>query len=426
MTINTRLTRRRFLDATLASAGGVLLGGGRPLLADATVTPGEASSTDHFWYRLQPDGPYIYSQSDDKAFGFSNDSVMLSEDNGHSWPHRAEFPDAQNVKFSHVFRNGNVLFCTRRKIYLSTDNLKTYCEITLKNRDGTDYVLHTPQNPNQPGWYFLSLTGVNSWEVDDREMLVWGNYCNVDGGATPPNIYYSADNGESVKIAYAFGQNPYHRDNGAPGGGGTGTLLGDSDNPVFCRHIHCVTYNPLEEAFYACTGDHDRAEGYECHWLRGTYNAAQDRWSWEVIVSNRLNSRYKSGGINFVDGQLYFISDANGPKPHDRGIFRCDPADIGNPAAHTMLFDPKYECANMIIQDNVILAGQYAPASPFTAGLMISPDLGKTWAEYDLKELGPRSPLRFQRKNGDGWFRVDMRKGWIDRSDVLFIKPKTI
>jgi len=39
MTINTRLTRRRFLDATLAAAGGVLLGGGRPLLADATVTP---------------------------------------------------------------------------------------------------------------------------------------------------------------------------------------------------------------------------------------------------------------------------------------------------------------------------------------------------------------------------------------------------
>jgi len=153
---------------------------------------------------------------------------------------------------------------------------------------------------------------------------------------------------------------------------------------------------------------------------------AQDQWSWEVIVSNRLNSRYKSGGINFVDGQLYFISDANGPTPHDRGIFRCDPADIANPAAHTMLFNPKYECANMIIQDNVILAGQYAPASPFTAGLMISPDLGKTWAEYDLKELGPRSPLRFQRMNSDGWFRVDMRKGWIDRSDVLFIKPKTI
>ena len=26
-------------------------------------------------------------------------------------------------------------------------------------------------------------------------MLVWGNYCNVTGGAVPVNIYYSTDNG---------------------------------------------------------------------------------------------------------------------------------------------------------------------------------------------------------------------------------------
>ena len=360
MTFNTRLTRRRFLDATLATAAGSWLAGGGPL-ASTMAASAEAASTDHFWYRLQPEGLYIDTQCDNQAFGFSHDSVSLSEDNGRSWPHRAIFPDVGNITFSHIFRNGHVLFCTRRSIYVSTDNLMTCRQIPLQNSDGTDYVLHTPQNPSQPGWYFFSLTGVNSWEMDGREMLVWGNYCSVDGGAAPPNIYYSADNGASVKIAYAFGQNPYHRDNGSPGGGATGTLLGDPDNPVFCRHIHCVTYNPAENAFYACTGDHDRAEGYECHWLRGTYDTAHDQWSWKVIVSNRLNSRYKSGGINFVDGQLYFISDANGPAPHDRGIFRCDPAEIANPGAHTMLFNPRYECANMIIQDNVILAGHYAP-----------------------------------------------------------------
>ena len=30
------------------------------------------------------------------------------------------------------------------------------------------------------------------------------------------------------------------------------------------------------------------AEGYECHWLRGTYDAAADRWDWKVIVSDHL------------------------------------------------------------------------------------------------------------------------------------------
>ena len=51
-------------------------------------------------------------------------------------------------------------------------------------------------------------------------------------------------------------------------------------------------------------------------------------------------------------------------------------------------------------------------------------DMGRTWAQYDLKELGPRSPVRFDRKNSDGWFRIDLRSGWIQRAEVLFIKPK--
>ena len=50
-------------------------------------------------------------------------------------------------------------------------------------------------------------------------MLVWGNYCNVRGGASPVNIYYSTDSGQTVKIAYAFGQNPHYRDNGTAGAG---------------------------------------------------------------------------------------------------------------------------------------------------------------------------------------------------------------
>ncbi len=414
------VTRRRFLGAGAATCGGLLWPSARRLVASDAAVP----STDYFWYRVPAEGPYVDSQRGARAFGFTADAVYLSDDNARTWPHRAAFPNAQNITFSHVFANGNVLFATRTKLYLSTDGLKTFRQVGLKNADGSDYKIHTPKNPDNPGWYFATLTGVNSWQIGGREMLVWGNYCSVVGGATPPNIYYSTDNGETVKIAYAFGQNPYHRDDGSAGGGSTGTLLGDPDKPVFCRHIHSVAYNPAEDAFYACTGDRDRPEGFECHWLRGTYDAPADAWNWEVVVSERLNSRYKAGGINFVDGQLYWISDANGPLPHDRGLFRCNPADIADPEKHTMLFNPRYECANMIIQDGVILAGHYAPASPFTLGLIISPDMGKTWAEYDLKEFGPRSPVRFHQKNAQGWFRVDLRAGWITRAEVMFIKPK--
>ena len=424
MTPQQRVTRRRFLGATAATAGGILMPGARGLGAEPAGAPSKFPSTDHFWYRRQPEGVFVDTQRDNKAFGYSDGKVLLSEDNGRTWPHSAAFPDARRIVYSCILNSGNILFSAMAKLYLSTDNLKSYKQITVKDTDGSDYIAHTPKNPDRPGWYFHNLSGVDTWEVHGREMLVWGNYCNVIDGATPVNIYYSTDSGQTVKIAYSFGQNPYNRDNGSGGGGKTGTPLGNPDNPVICRHVHCVTYNPTEDAFYACTGDHNKPEGFECHWLRGTYDAKSDRWQWKVIVSDASNSRYKCGGINFVDGKLYWISDSNGPKPYDRGVFRCDPADITNPAKHTRLFNPGVESGAMIIQDGVILASHCAPASPMATGIIVSLDLGKTWAQYDLKEFGRRSPCRFNRKNSDGWFRLDLRSGWVTPAEMMFIKPK--
>ena len=424
MTPQRRWTRRRFLGATAGTAGAVLMPGGLGRGAESAAAGSPVGETAHFWYRLQPPGKYIDSQRGDKAFAYAEGTIFLSEDNGHTWPHRAAFADAQRITFSHILKNGNILFATGSKLYLSTDHLRSYREVTVKARDGSDYVPHTPKDPQLPGWYFHTLPGVVSWDIHGREMMVWGNYCNVLGGAAPVNIYYSTDSGQTVKIAYTFGQNPYFSDNGKPGGGKGGTLLGDADNPVRCRHVHTVAYNPAEDAFYACTGDATRDFGHECHWLKGTYDAKNDKWSWRVLVSDTSNSRYKCGGINFVGGKVYWISDANGPLPHDRGIFRCDPADLTNPQKHTMLFNPGVESGCMIIQDGVMLASHCAPASPMNTGFIVSTDMGKTWAQYDLKEFGKRSPTRFHEKNGEGWFRIDLRSGWVQQADVVFIKPK--
>ncbi len=419
MTMTNHINRRHFIGTAAAAAGGLILPANGIWGKSADIFP----SNKHFSYRKPANDPYIDTQTKNMAFGYTDNAVFMSEDNSHTWPHRADFWDAKNITFSHIFENGNVLFTTRNRLYLSTDKLGTYREIIMKNPDGSDYLPHVPKNPEMPGWYFTTLAGVNSWIVDGKEILVWGNYGNVMGGAVPINIYYSTDNGQTVKIAYAFGINPYRHDNGASGGN-TGNPIGNPDNPAFCRHIHCVSYNPVERAFYACTGDGDRPEGHECKWLRGTYDFAKDQWDWKIIIEASLNTRYKGGGINFVDGKMYWISDANGPEPHDRGLFCCDPADIANTKAHQLLYQPKYECANMIVQDGVILAGHYATASPWECGIIYSPDMGKTWVEYDLKEFGARSPIQFQKKNEEGWFRVDLRAGWIDPADVLFIKPK--
>lgn len=416
--ISRQLHRRQFMGTAAALAAVGSFYSLRPLHAAAT------RETEHFWCRLAPEGPYIDSQRDHKAFGFGDGKVFLSEDCGQSWAYSAPFPEAEYITFSCLLGNGNILWATREKLFLSTDNLASHREVVVKDQQGNDYRPHTPLDADEPGWYFHPLDGIHTWDIDGAEMLVWGNYCNVMGGPVPVNIYYSTDQGETVKIAYSFGQNPRFQQSGAE----PANYLGDASNPVICRHIHAVVYHPLERAFYACTGDIDRGFGNECHWLRGTYDAPSDTWDWQVLISVNSNSRYKSGGINFVDGQLYWAADANGPKRsdevYDRGIFHCAPADLADPTKHTLLFNPQFELANMIIQDGVIVAGHCAPASTYATGIVISPDMGQTWKQYDLAEYGPRSPVRFHPMNSDGWFRVDLRKGWIERAEVLFLKPK--
>ncbi len=425
MTRPLRVTRRRFLGATAAAAGGIALPAAVGRSVETAAIPADCASTEHFWYRPQPKGLFVDSQCGNRALAYTDGVVLLSEDNGRTWPHRAAFPDARRIVFSCIFQNGNVLFSALAKLYLSTDNLKTFRQITVKKADGSDYHPHTPKNSSHPGWYFHCVSGVNTWEIHGAEILVWGNYCNVIGGAAPVNIYYSTDQGQTVKIAYSFGQNPFNRDDGSGAGGEKGTLLGDPDNPVICRHIHCVAYNPPEDAFYACTGDFDRPQGHECHWLRGTYDAGNDQWRWKVIVSDVPNSRYKSGAMAIVEGMLYWCSDSNCGRP-DYGIFRCAPADLANPKKHVRVFDPGMVCGQMIIQDGVILASHCAPESKLATGFFISPDMGQTWAQYDLKEFGKRTPNRYHRKNGEGWFRVDLRSGWVDPAEMMFIKPKKL
>ena len=405
--------RRRFLSACVLGLFGAQA---LPLLS----ADGVRGETPHFEYYMPPlDGPYIDTQRGSTAFAFKGTSIMLSEDCGKTWPHTAEFAEAENITFSVILKNGNVLFATQARLFLSTDKLKSHREIIVKRPDGSDYKPHTPVKPDQPGWYFHSLDGEHCFEVNGQEMLVWGNYCNVLGGPVPVNIYYSTDNGETVKLAYAFGQNPKFQQKDAP-------LIGDPANPLIARHIHNVSYNPAEDAFYACTGDIDRTHGKEVHWLRGTYDAAADKWDWKLLISVDSNSRFKSGGMNFVNGKIYWIADANGPsiREHDRGIFVCDPKDFTDTRKHTMLFNPKFESANMLYQDSVLVATHCAPASTYACGIIWSPDDGKTWAQYDLKEFGPRSGCRINAKNSEGWFRMDLRKGWIERAEVLFLKPK--
>ncbi len=419
------VSRRHFLGTTAAAAtGGSLLAG----FSLKSLAAGETGETDHFLYRLAPtDGPGNDTQRGDRAFGYRDGKIFLSKDNAKSWAHEADFPDAENIQFSSLLKNGQVVFATQRQIFSANDNLSEIREVKVLKQDGSEYQLHDLREGEVPGWYFYSLDGRHTFDVEGvGEMLIWGNYCNVRTGPVPSNVYYSIDGGETVKIAYAFGQNPAFQHKDAD----PSEWVGDPENPVVCRHIHSVTYNPAENAFYACSGDIDRkiGVGLECHWLRGTYDADADSWNWKVIVSADANSRFKTGGMNFVDGKIYWVADANGPKTirevYDRGIFRCAPEDIPDKTKHELIYPVEYEMAAMTIHGKTIVAPKYGNADPDECGFLVSADLGETWGHYDLKELGDRSGVRVNPPNGEGWWRVQLMKRWVEKGEVLFLKMK--
>jgi hypothetical protein len=417
-------SRRDFLAVSTISCSGLMFSSPVELQAAQEGVVGE---TEHFWYRLgSADAPWIDTQRGRRAFGFRDKKMFLSEDNGRTWAHEAEFVEAENIQFSSLLGNGKVVFATARQIFIGNEDLSKVRELTVLDRRGREFHPHKLSEGEKPGWYFYSLDGIHTFEVQGREILIWGNYANVSSGPVPANIYYSADGGETIKIAYSFGRNPAFQGKEVS----PENWLGDRENSVICRHIHSVSYNASENAFYACTGDIDRklGHGLECHWLRGTWDAARDHWEWQVVVSSDANSRFKSGGINCVGGKLYWVADANGPKKpdekYDRGIFSCDPMDIANKKKHTVVYPVEYELAAMTIHGNTIVAPKYGNADPDDCGILFSPDLGKTWGHYDLKELGDRSGVRVNPPNEEGWFRIQLMKRWVDRGEVLFLKPK--
>jgi hypothetical protein len=101
------------------------------------------------------------------------------------------------------------------------------------------------------------------------------------------------------------------------------------------------------------------------------------------------NSRYKCGGINFIDGKCYWIADANGPaiaNRHDRGIFVCDPKDITDTSKHTLLFNPMFESANMLY------AGRRLHRHALRSGLDLS--CGIIWSARHGQDLGADTTSR--------------------------------
>lgn len=168
MTKKDYLNRRQFIGTATAAVGGLMLPMSDSFGTNRVTSPDDYPSTPHFWYRKPFNTPYVDSQNKNMAFAFTNTEILFSDDNSHTWRYKKTFPDAKNITFSHIFNDGTVLFGSQEKLYLCEKKLKSYQGIIIKDTDGKDYLSHTPKNPDNPGWYFHTLTGADSWIINGQ------------------------------------------------------------------------------------------------------------------------------------------------------------------------------------------------------------------------------------------------------------------
>lgn len=367
-------------------------------------------------------GKWVVAQYQNMSFAVSSGTLHASEDSSVTFPTTTAFTDANKIISAYIYENGNILFMTtNNKVYLTDIDLTTPVEKTVYESDGvTPITIHTPSNATYPGWYFHMLTyqerGVN------ETMHVWGNYGNAHGsGANPTNIYYSTDYGVTTKIAYKFGQNLNYRDNGtANGSDTTGTILGDSGNTILTRHVHYIGYDPVNDKWYAVTGDHNEPDSLsqtadEINWFEGVYTSGTDSWVWTKInfgFSIEKTHRLKAITVIFHDGYVYWGSDnSDVPDKTQNGLWKSPISTITDLTTHRQIYAIEEDDDSTLLdfridRDSGVLIGCVNDGYPGTSKRIFAIEnygLGKLHLYKDASA----DFYRMEEKNSDGYYKFD-------------------
>ena len=375
---------------------------------------------------------WVMAQRDHISFAVGVGVLETSVDNSETFNRSMPYAEADKINNAHILKNGNILFTTKdNKIFLTNYNLDFITEKTVIKEDGSEMIPHTPANPAYPGRYFYTHRYMQP--SNETDLYLWGNYCNVNYGAAPVNIYYTADFGQTVKVAYSFGQHPNYRDDGTDNGGSTGTVLGNPNNTVIARHTHSVQYCEQNGKWYCLTGDHETDN--EIHWLEGTYDSVNDSWTWNVIQFEGIDvidqrTHLKAIEVVFYGGYAFWNTDATqliDPNNDANGIYRVPIGLLNDPSKHQKIIDfPENTdySSNMLIdpKTGILLfsVANITRTSDTASILGIAENYGL--GEVQFKEFSGYNFIRWNAPNEKGFFRLDTGKFPTLQDKTFFMK----
>lgn len=290
---------------------------------------------------------YIICNRERWMMATDNNKLYWSNDGGLNWSEcswgvqfSSNIPVYNKaIETAYIFEDGTALFMTAVLVFRSVDGLANISNVTPKGKgylwvgnENDDFLFHTPVDPTRPGNYFRygSNVALNYAYIGSVEVLVLGNDGNIAGGlgASPTLYWYTADKGATLKSMYMYGQNTSIKDDGTDDGGGTGTLLGDGNNPLKVRHGHQITHRPGTNEWYSCTGDFTN----EIQWIKHEYNIVSDTWTHtDIITLEDGTNEFQATGFQFpVAGEIYWTSYTSSGLTANQGIWKDTIANLSS------------------------------------------------------------------------------------------------
>jgi hypothetical protein len=348
---------------------------------------------------------------DNKHLSITGTLLELSVNNGSTWTSSLNQSWVARVERVFVFNDDSFLMLTNQaEIFHVTSDLSSSTErfvsgVTISNPDHT---------------YFNTFSLQNRWSTP--ALYVWGNY-TLDTGEV--NVYYTSDNGATVKVALDFG-----------------TTI-----PETPRHVHSVEYNKYDDTWMVVTGDDPTVgvltEG--THWHVGTYNDTLDSWSWstldfkdnlgasfQIIRPSRLKCNSTWFGREGGETYIYWGAETNGNTAAERGYWKCKYSEFEDMTKHVRMFDftafdgvGEFKVNSTMLNENTgyIISMVATEGVSFSGSkILIAKDYGN--GDWEMREFASGYVLTGHSvPDSNGYYRFDTVFQTAAQTKTIFIKP---
>lgn len=350
---------------------------------------------------------YLPTLRDNKVLAYDDGNEMsLSLDGGVTFPVTKDVTgDVSIITFAYIFKNGNILFATHDKVFLSKDNLSTYNEIIPTGIDGNAF---TPTTYNN----FFGLIWEGGLEIDGVEVLMWGNYSTEEGTEyTNINVWVTNDSGEHIKSIYKIGV----------------TLVEGTSIPG--RHVHAVNY--INGKFIIQTGD-TTASG-ENNWIECDYNVITNTATFKKLAGSSIvaNDWYKTVGMELVNGYVYWGSDTTSDSKK-YGVWRVPYDSLTDSAKYQKVYAQGVIVVTFKKAGGLFLCFPRCDEGGLDKKIVSSKDglnwqVNKITVGSKLNDKWPQYQLPIE-ANSDGYVRVVPNRSsylLVTTGEVVLIRKKT-